>query len=86
MEKLITFDKCLIKELNNSKYVSKHPEYKNVSIYRNTKTSKLFYKTFINNNNKGYTRNFDSDRDAAKWIDLKLIEFGKNPVNILKKK
>lgn len=86
MEKLITFDKSINTERNNIKYVSKHPEYKNISIYRNTKTSKLFYESFISNNYKRYSRVFDSDKDAAKWIDLKLIEFGKNPVNILKKK
>ena len=29
------------------------------------------------------SKRFDNLRDAAKWIDLKLIEKGKKPVNIL---
>lgn len=28
----------------------------------------------------------DTEREAAKWVDLKLIEHGYEPVNILKRK
>jgi hypothetical protein len=30
--------------------------------------------------------NADQEREAAKWIDMRLIEAGKDPVNILTKK
>jgi hypothetical protein len=29
---------------------------------------------------------FDNEKDAAKWVDLRLIEQGKEPVNILVRK
>lgn len=87
MEKLITFDKCSVKNGNYNKIrIGTHPCYKYVNVYKNTKTYLLFFRGQIKINNKTYTREFDSDKDAAKWVDLKLIEFGKNPVNILKKK
>jgi hypothetical protein len=35
---------------------------------------------------KGKTFNADQEREAAKWIDMRLIEAGKDPVNILTKK
>lgn len=34
----------------------------------------------------GRTRMLDDEREAAKWVDLKLIEHSKEPVNILKRK
>jgi hypothetical protein len=35
---------------------------------------------------KGKTFNADQEREAEKWIDMRLIEAGKDPVNILTKK
>lgn len=31
-------------------------------------------------------KNFRTEREAAKWVDLRLIEKGKEPVNILVRK
>lgn len=31
-------------------------------------------------------RNFKTEHEAAKWVDLRLISLGKEPVNILKRK
>jgi hypothetical protein len=34
----------------------------------------------------GYRKYHESEKDAAKWVDLKLIRKGKEPVNILVRK
>jgi hypothetical protein len=34
----------------------------------------------------GAVKCFDNERDAAKWVDLRLIDKGKEPVNILVRK
>ena len=34
----------------------------------------------------GGSKSFEKERDAAKWVDLRLIEKGKDPVNILVRK
>ena len=34
----------------------------------------------------GASKSFKNERDAAKWVDLRLIEKGKEPVNILIRK
>ena len=32
------------------------------------------------------SRLFDTEKEAAKWVDLKLISKGREPVNILRRK
>ena len=34
----------------------------------------------------GKSRHFKTEREAAKWVDLRLIDKGKEPVNILVRK
>ena len=55
-------------------------EYKNV--YKVEIGSKTQYRANVFNVQKY----FDEERDAAKWVDLRLIEKGKEPVNILVRK
>lgn len=86
MEELTTSKKCLNKDRNNEKFISQHPNYKNVTVYRNTKTQVEYYRAKLQVNNKIYTKDFDDDKKAAIWVDLKLIEYSRNPVNVLKRK
>jgi len=60
-------------------------EYKYVYLVKNNTT--------VNNENTKYRgavcgkySYFDNIKDAAKWVDLRLIEQGKEPVNILVRK
>ena len=34
----------------------------------------------------GVTKCFDTEREAAKWVDIRLIKTGKKPVNVLVRK
>lgn len=86
MEKLITFNRCGVRERHNEKYLQKHPKYKNVSIYKNTKTLLNYFRARFQYKYKTYIKDFNTDLEAAKWVDLKMIELGLSPVNILKKK
>ena len=61
--------------------VSKSDKYKYVSKYENVK-GQVKWNASID----GFTKYFEEEREAAKWIDLKLIEKGKNPVNVLIRK
>ena len=42
--------------------------------------------TFFNKNGKGNGKSFPTEREAALYVDKKLIGNGKEPVNILKRK
>lgn len=80
MEKLSFYNR------NDKKYVKTHDKYKCVSIYRNTKNQSLFYMATITINFVKKCKNFLSDVEAAKWVDMKRIESGLEPINILKRK
>lgn len=41
--------------------------------------------TFFVKGGKGNGKSFETEREAAIFVDKKLIEIGKDPVNILKK-
>lgn len=86
MEKLITFNKCSIRCIRNEIYLGRHPKFKNISIYKNTKTLLEYFRANFQYRYKRYIRDFDTDVEAAKWVDLKMIELGLSPVNILKRK
>lgn len=58
---------------------SKHDKYKYV--YR-TIHNKWKWHAQVGRKQK----DFECDREAAKWVDLRLIENGKEPVNILIRK
>lgn len=68
--------KCQSKRIGKTKfkYVSLH-EYKGIQFYF-AHVLGLGYKSFTIN----------ELREAAKWVDIQLIENGKKPVNILKRK
>ncbi len=56
-------------------------EYYNVYLYSDIINECLYmarYKTAVNH--------FDDIKEAAKWVDMKLIEDNKEPRNILKRK
>lgn len=59
---------------------------KNSSGSSNNFNGKKFYAVKMVNYKKWKSKFFDKEIDAAKAYDLKLIEFGLEPVNILKRK
>lgn len=72
---------------NNTKYVGK-TKYKHVSEYINTKTKVLFYTASVRSKVKdlNMTKSFLDMKEAALCVDMYLINKGKEPVNILKRK
>ena len=66
------------------KYLGK-TEFRHV--YKYVQRGKTIFMAQIYNSDRRCknTKQFKDLRKAAKWIDLKLIEFGKEPVNILKR-
>lgn len=72
---------------NNTKYVRK-TKYKHVSEYINTKTKVLFYTASVRSKVKdlNMTKSFLDMKEAALCVDMYLINKGKEPVNILKRK
>ena len=77
--------------VNNLKHQGKSEKYKYVYKYIDH-AGVIYWKAGITLTDysgikkKGKTFNADQERDAAKWIDMRLIEAGKDPVNILTKK
>lgn len=63
------------------KYISKSEKYKYVSLYEDK-----YKKERWQANLYGNSRYFDTEREAAICIDKKLIDKGKQPINILVKK
>lgn len=54
--------------------------------YKHVYTTKINGKQyFIGKVGKYKKQGFKTDREAALWVDKRLIEAGKDPVNILKK-
>lgn len=69
----------------------KSDKYKHVTLYKNSGTGKELWFAILNkqyNPKEGtsWTASFDNERDAAIAVDKKLLAWGKEPVNILKKK
>lgn len=62
----------------------KGSKYKYVTIYK-TKEGLKYKGTFFAKDGKGNSKIKDTEREAALYVDQKLIENGKQPVNILKK-
>ena len=63
-------------------------QYKNVRIYRNTKNGQSIYQaqfTSFNGCNPN-SKFYESEREAAKAVDMHMISNGRTPVNILTKK
>jgi hypothetical protein len=63
------------------KYLCKSKYYKNVYKY-SYKGRTMYYGRIGKYRKTGFT----SEKKAAKWVDIRLIESGKKPVNILKLK
>ena len=77
--------------LKNLKSQGKSDKYKHLYKYICSKgiiywQAKITITDYLGRRLKGKTFNADQEREAAKWIDMRLIEAGKDPVNILTKK
>ena len=59
--------------------------YRHVYIHR-SQGKYIIYVGKIQINRKVYSSYFDTEKEAALFVDMKLIELGKEPVNILKRK
>jgi hypothetical protein len=66
---------------SSMKRIRKSDKYKYVALYK-TKDGKERWKAQI----LGYGYFYNTEKEAAKQVDLKLIEKGKKPVNILVRK
>jgi hypothetical protein len=66
----------------HDKYVGKSKIYKGVYLYRRNGRQEVYFGE-IQKKKKG---GFETERQAAIWVDMRLIEAGKEPVNILKRK
>lgn len=62
------------------KYIGKSDKYKYVYI------SKSFDGIMYTGKVGKKKRMFKDEREAARWVDLALIDAGKEPVNVLKRK
>jgi len=63
---------------------TKSKKYKGVwSCMSNGK--EIYFRYYITNKGTNYTGTYKTEREAALNYDLKLIDLGKQPVNILKK-
>jgi hypothetical protein len=65
-----------------TKYIGESKIYENVTSYL-IKGEQLKYKA---SQGKYQKSGFETERQAAIWVDMRLIEAGKEPVNILKRK
>lgn len=72
------------------KYIQLHETYRFVQIIENIKTHKIFYRgqlrIKVGPRYKNCHHIFKTAREAAIYVDKFLISYGKEPVNILKKK
>jgi hypothetical protein len=74
-------------DYNNLKFKGK-TQYKHVSEYFDKRTRIIYYKATLRSPTQGYnmTKIFSDIREAALCVDKYLINKGKEPVNILKRK
>lgn len=70
---------------SQTEYVGK-TEYRNVYESKCRKNHTSLYRANISINGKLKQKSFDNIRDAALFVDKALISFGKEPINILKRK
>ena len=68
------------------KYLGPSKKYKYV--YGRIACDRVWWvgKVFISKTQSTRSKNFDTEREAAIYVDKQLIECGKPPVNILKRK
>lgn len=69
--------------VNTYKMIETSKKYKYVSLFRDHLGNEKWHvriQTF------GINKSFDDEKKAAKFVDMKMIERGKEPVNILVRK
>lgn len=78
----------MVSSRNNCRHVAKHKNYKHVYEYVNTKTGEVIWFARMRNPKTGSQngKHYPTDKEAAKAVDMFLINIGMEPVNILKKK
>lgn len=74
-------------DIRYCRHVGKHAAYKHVYEYVNTKTGRTVWQAVMRNPKTGSQNGkyYETDKDAAKAVDMFLINIGKEPVNILKR-
>lgn len=60
--------------IKQSKHQGRHPDFKNVGVYRCTKTQAIFYKAYISIKGLKSEKFFDNPGEASKWVDLQCIK------------
>lgn len=59
--------------------VEEQSKYKGVAKIKTTSKSSLPWKGTVGSTSKY----FATERDAAKWVDIRMIKTGRDPVNVL---
>lgn len=57
-----------------STYLHKHPQYKNVGVFKCQITQKIFYRGHINVKGRKAEKYTESAEEASKWVDLMCIK------------
>lgn len=71
----------------NLTYLWKNEEFQYVYEYADSdKDGEIVYQANIQINKKAFKRFFPTAREAAKHVDIILLQNGKDPVNVLKRK
>ncbi len=71
---------------NQMEYIGKSKKFKNVYIEKCRKNKTLLYIARVIINGKLKMKRFETEREAALFVDKALISFNKEPINILKRK
>jgi len=71
----------------NLTYLWKNEEFKHVYEYADSEQDgEIVYQANIQINKKVFAKFFPTAREAAKHVDIILLQNGKDPVNVLKRK
>jgi len=68
--------------LNDWKYLGISKLYKRVYVYQHKRNKNFMYKASV----LGINKFVEDEREAARIVDIKLMEAGKEPVNIFRRK
>lgn len=67
---------------NDWKYLGKSEKYKRVYVYQHKRNKNFMYKASV----LGINKFVEDEREAARIVDIKLMNSGKEPLNIFKRK
>lgn len=69
--------------MNTYRMIETSKKYKYVSLFRDHLGNEKWH---VRISSFGINKSFDDEKKAAKFVDMKMIERGKDPINILVRK